>query len=262
MLQKQKGNIFIGIVATVVIMTMIYFLFVPQVKQRMNKQKIPSPLASQLSEHTNIPVPPLEKEKYDGVFSWTTKVDIKENPFNTEASDIGNGFKFKEREKKPVPEINADLKEPQIAIQEKTNIFDETPTGYAFPIKSDYLDGYPYNHDKGSLLLTVDNTNNKTDLIIYLFRLADITNKERITPQFSRAIYVKHNEKFVIDDLMSGVYNLRWLELNSGKASEYQPFELYKDNKYQYNRYFKFNENHKKEFKKIPLSAFYTKTSH
>lgn len=258
MRNSQKGNIFIGLIATIIIFTMIYFLFVPQVQQRFKKQEIPSPLANQLSERTNIPVPPLQKEKYDGALSWTTRVDITENPFNTEAGDIGSSFKFTER-KKVQPNINDDLKEPPLKVEEKTNIFDETPTGYAFPAHSDYLDGYPYNHDNGSLLLTIDNTENKTDLIIYLFRISDISSKDIKKPQFSRAIFVKHKEKMIVDDLISGVYTLRWLELNSGKASEYPAFDLYKDNKYQYNRYFKFNEAVNANFKKIPLTAFYTK---
>lgn len=251
----QKGNIFIGIIATIIILTMIYFLFVPQVKKKLNKQQeIPSTLANNLSEQSNIPVPELQKKEYDGAFSWTNKVDITENPFNTEASDIGADFKFKERSKDA--NINADLKEPA-AKKPKSNIFNETPTGYDFPLKSGFLDGYPYNHDKGTLLLTVDNSENKTDLIIYIYRISDVNNKAIQRPTFSRAFYVKSEDKFVINDLQSGVYNLRWLELNTGNAKEYKQFELHKDNKYQYNRYFKFNGNSDKHMTKIPLSAFY-----
>lgn len=260
MVSNQKGNVFIGIVATFLIISMVYFLLVPDSKEKeAEKEPLPSPLSESLSESTNIPLPQHPKQPYDGKFSWTNKVDLTENPFGSSDSDLSSQFKFPE--KKIQPDINQDLKEPQPAPEKITNIFAETPTGYAFPAKSDYLDGYPYNHDKGSMLVTIDNTVNHSDLLVYLFRISDVTNKEVKKPTFSRAIYVKHGETIVVDDLISGVYSLRWLQLDTGTAYEYQTFDLYKDNKFQYNRFFKFSHSNHGNLKKVPLTAFYPRTA-
>lgn len=258
MVKHQKGNIFIGIVATIFIMTMVYFLLVPESNdKKKNKEPLPSPLTEHLSESTNIPAPKMPVAPYEGSFSWTNKVDITENPFGESNASLSKTFSFSEKQKRE--NINQDLVEPKHTVEKVTNIFNDTPTGYAFPAQSDYLDGYPYNHDNGTMLITIDNTENQSDLLVYLFRLSDVTNKDVKNPIFSRAIYVKNGEKLVVNDLISGVYSLRWLQLDSGAAYEYHNFDLYKDNKYQYNRFFKFNHKTQVNLKKIPLNAFYAK---
>lgn len=258
MIKHQKGNIFIGIVATVVIMTMVYLLLVPESKAKdKNKEPLPSPLTEHLSKSTNIPAPKMPAAPYDGTFSWTNKVDITENPFGESDASLSKTFSFPDKPKKE--NINQDLVEPKPMAEKVTNIFSDTPTGYAFPVKSDFLDGYPYNHDNGSMMVTIDNTSNQSDLLVYLFRHSDVTNKQVSKPVFSRAVFVKSKELFVVDDLISGVYSLRWLQLDSGTAYEYHSFDLYKDNKYKYNRFFKFHQSHQKDLKKIPLTAFYSK---
>jgi hypothetical protein len=254
----HRGNVFIGLVATVLIFSMVYFLFVPKVKDRFTKQQeIPSKLASDLSQQTNIPTPDLPKKEYDGVFSWTNKVDITENPFNSDSSDISSSFKFKERSIEQ--DINADLVKENSKKVNKFNIFEETPTGYAFPSQSGYLDGYSYLFDKGSLLLTIDNSGNQTDLLIKLIRIGaiDSTSKGNTTPILARVIYVKHNEKITLNDLDSGIYRIDWLDLSNGQAYQYKNFQLYQDNRFQYNRYFKFNQQPNKDLKTIPMSNFY-----
>lgn len=252
----QKGNIFLGFIVTFIIISMIYFLIVPEAKNRADKNNPqPSELAKQISESNNLPLPEQPKQAYDGSFSWTNKVDITENPFGNPEADLSNTFKFPERKKVPQ---DTQLTTPTHEIIEVSNVFKDTPTGYDFPRESGYLDGFPYKFDKGSLLLTVNAEATKTDIMIYLFRLNNIQKTEKHSPLFARAIFIKHGESFVVNDLESGIYSLRWLELNSGNAYEYPKFEIYQDNKFKYNRYFKFNGTKTKSFKTIPLSSFYS----
>lgn len=230
---NQSGNALITLIFAVIIATVIYFLIVPEAKRKLEaeeKEKLPSPLAQNLGEANNRPLPEKEKDNYSGVLSWTNMDDITINPFENSS-----------KQQEDAENSKKEIKEKKHKIQEPNNLITSTPLGLPFPKKSDYIIGYPINHTNGTLTTSIDNSKGDSDLMVVLNHHNKINQSFSEESKISRAFFVKKGDKFDVVSLDSGAYSMRWIRLKDGAQAPTQPFLLYKDVKFQYNRVLKFN---------------------
>ena len=92
--------------------------------------------------------------------------------------------------------------------------------GVPWPTISGYVPGYPRKLTSGQSTLTVDNSQNDSDVFAKLFSLGE---KSRV---LARAFFIPGGSKFTIESLERGRYDLRYRNLSSGVFVKSEPFEL------------------------------------
>jgi hypothetical protein len=96
--------------------------------------------------------------------------------------------------------------------------------GSAFPVGSGYVNGYAQSATDGSSILKVDNSKNDGNAFIKLV----IAGSKKSDPPI-RAAFIKAGESFTMDNIKSGIYELKYQNLTSGQKSLSQSFELKED---------------------------------
>ena len=84
------------------------------------------------------------------------------------------------------------------------------PNGQAWPVGSGYLAGYELLNDGGLSEITVDNSQNDTDMFVKLFSL------DGVTAQPVRTFFVRARSRFPLVHLTTGTYDLRYRNLGNG----------------------------------------------
>ncbi len=84
------------------------------------------------------------------------------------------------------------------------------PNGRPWPAAAGYVDGYPLLNNEGEGSLTVDNSSNDSDAFVKL------VSQGGDQPQVVRHIYVPAFQRFTVDRLPPGQYDLRYRNLASG----------------------------------------------
>lgn len=79
------------------------------------------------------------------------------------------------------------------------------PNGEPWPVRSGYLDGYKTDNFGGYTQITLDNSGNAADVFAKLF---DVEKNQNV-----RQVFVLAREKFLIDKLTTGNYELRYQAL-------------------------------------------------
>jgi hypothetical protein len=92
--------------------------------------------------------------------------------------------------------------------------------GSPFPAKSSYISGYPLKFSDGYSSLTIDNSQNDSDIFIKLFSL----DSQRPTPV--RVFFILANGQFKVENVRVGKYDVRYRNLDSGYLSRSDPFDL------------------------------------
>lgn len=92
--------------------------------------------------------------------------------------------------------------------------------GVPFPSTSSYIDGYPIQATDGYSNVIVDNLQNNSDVFVKLFTLD--TNP----PTPVRVFFIRAKEKFTIEDIKAGKYDVRYRDLDSGALARTDPFDL------------------------------------
>jgi hypothetical protein len=92
--------------------------------------------------------------------------------------------------------------------------------GVPFPSASSYIDGYPIQATDGYSNVIVDNSQNDSDVFVKLFTLD--TNP----PAPVRVFFVRAGEKFTIENIKAGNYDVRYRDLDSGALARTDPFDL------------------------------------
>lgn len=87
------------------------------------------------------------------------------------------------------------------------------PNGRPWPEGAGYVDGYPLLGGDGEGSLTVDNSNNDSDAFVKL------VSQDGGQPQVVRHIYVPAFQRFTVDRLAPGQYDLRYRNLASGSLA-------------------------------------------
>jgi DnaJ-domain-containing protein 1 len=92
--------------------------------------------------------------------------------------------------------------------------------GTPFPINSGYVDSYPYMLVDGYSKITIDNTRNNFDVFIKLFSLDDDKS------QPVRVVFIRAKERFTMEKMRAGNYDVRYRNLNTGVLARSEPLQL------------------------------------
>lgn len=82
--------------------------------------------------------------------------------------------------------------------------------GMPFPETSGYMKGYEQAFTDGRTQMTIDNTENDHDIYIKLYNL------DMATPALASVFFVKANDKFTVESITPGSYELRYHNLDNG----------------------------------------------
>jgi hypothetical protein len=94
------------------------------------------------------------------------------------------------------------------------------PNGEAWPTVAGYVKGYKKLHTNGLSSVTVDNTQNDSDVFVKLVSL------EGAAAYPVRQFYIPAHSKFTINKVNAGSYDVRYRDLNSGGLSRSESFNL------------------------------------
>jgi hypothetical protein len=92
--------------------------------------------------------------------------------------------------------------------------------GTPFPTKSGYLKGYPALSVGGYSSVTVDNSQNSSDVFVKLFTL------DTTPPKAASVFFIRAHDKFTVTDVQPGNYDIRYRDLTSGGLSRTEQFNL------------------------------------
>jgi curved DNA-binding protein CbpA len=92
--------------------------------------------------------------------------------------------------------------------------------GALWPTKSGYVKGYRRQNADGYSTLTVDNTQNASDVFVKIYSLAGVP------PKSVRAVFIRANDSFTLKKLRPGLYDVRYRDLDSGALSRSDPFSI------------------------------------
>lgn len=94
------------------------------------------------------------------------------------------------------------------------------PNGEAWPTVAGYVRGYKKLHTNGLSSVTVDNTQNNSDVFVKLVSL------EGAEAYPVRQFYIPAYSKFTVNKVKAGSYDVRYRDLNSGGLSRSESFSL------------------------------------
>jgi DnaJ domain len=92
--------------------------------------------------------------------------------------------------------------------------------GTPFPSASGYIKGYSRKLTDGYSTVTVDNSQNNSDVFVKLFSL-NATN-----PMPIRVFFIRAGEAFTVENIKTGTYDVRTRDLDSGRLSRTEQFTL------------------------------------
>ena len=90
----------------------------------------------------------------------------------------------------------------------------------SWPKTASYLPGYEQHNANGLSSVTIDNSQNDSDVMVKLFYL------EREKPHPVRTFYIPAHGTFKVDGVSAGKYDIRFRELQSGLLSRSDAFDL------------------------------------
>jgi len=94
------------------------------------------------------------------------------------------------------------------------------PNGQPWPISAGYIDGYDKLNAQGKSSITVDNTQNDSDVFVKLFAL------DTQQPSPVRHFYIPANSSFTINKVNVGNYDVRYQDLSTGALSRTEQFQI------------------------------------
>jgi hypothetical protein len=94
------------------------------------------------------------------------------------------------------------------------------PNGSAWPQTSGYVEGYPLLNSDGHSSLTIDNSNNNSDVFLKLVSL-DGTSETNV-----RQVFISASQSFTMSDISPGSYEIRYRDLASGHLSRSEVMEI------------------------------------
>jgi hypothetical protein len=105
------------------------------------------------------------------------------------------------------------------------------PNGEGWPLQADYVDGYPRINDDGLSQVTIDNSQNDSDVFVKVVSL-DGPNALPV-----RTLFIPSHERFTVATLTAGSYDVRYRDLKTGRLSRSEPFSLVEVPTYNGTRY-------------------------
>lgn len=92
--------------------------------------------------------------------------------------------------------------------------------GVPFPATSGYIQGYPVRATGGYSTVTVDNSQNDSNVFVKLFTL------DTSPPKPARVFFIPAYKTFTVKNVKAGNYDVRYRDLNSGGLSRTDEFNL------------------------------------
>lgn len=114
------------------------------------------------------------------------------------------------------PSLADDSRQPAPLWKKPTN----APNGKPWPTESGYIEGYPRLNVGGGASIIADNTGGTADLMLKLI------DRERTPMTAVRIVFVKAKSQFQMNRVKSGQYDVRYLNLDSGRIRKSQTFEV------------------------------------
>jgi hypothetical protein len=94
------------------------------------------------------------------------------------------------------------------------------PSGEPWPVTSGYIQGYKRLNTRGLSVVTVDNNQNNSDVFV---KLVDLTSAQ---PVAVRVFFIRAHEQFRLMNVRTGIYDIRYRDLDSGVISKSESFKL------------------------------------
>lgn len=110
--------------------------------------------------------------------------------------------------------VEADTPQPKVS---KTRL---APNGKPFPNRPKHLDGYPKLNTDGLSTITVDNSQNDSDIFGKLYYL-DVD-----TPKAVRYFFIPAYGGLILRDVTKGNYDIRYKDLDTDQIAKSEPFEV------------------------------------
>lgn len=107
----------------------------------------------------------------------------------------------------------------------------KTPNGEAWPATAAYVRGFPIDHADGLSRVTVDNSQNDSDVFVKLVSL-DGQNAFPV-----RSFFIPSHGSFTLNEVTAGRYDIRYRDLDSGHLSRSEQFDLEEVQEYNGTRY-------------------------
>lgn len=128
---------------------------------------------------------------------------------------------FTQKESKAVSKITSSVK--NYAGQKQPAYYERplyAPNGEAWPKVAGYVKGYKKLNTNGLSSVTVDNSQNDSDVFVKLVSL----NGEKASP--ARQFFIPAYGKFTVNKVTAGSYDVRYRDLSSGSLSRSESFNL------------------------------------
>lgn len=90
------------------------------------------------------------------------------------------------------------------------------PNGLIWPSKAGYLKNVEKLNNDGLSKVTVDNTENSSDVFVKLISLDGTAG--RMSPFTTRSFYIPAQKEFALEDIRPGLYEIRYQNLESGRS--------------------------------------------
>lgn len=100
----------------------------------------------------------------------------------------------------------------------------KAPNGEDWPKKASYIKGYIKENNNGLSKLTINNSQNNSDIFV---KLCDISTNP---PHRVRHIFIPAGQQFTIRNISSGIYDVRYKDLNTGKNAKSESVQLEETN--------------------------------
>ena len=94
------------------------------------------------------------------------------------------------------------------------------PNGRAWPVRANYIPGYPQLAGGGLSSVTVDNRRNSSDVFLKLVSL------NQVAAYPVRVCFIPAHSQFTFQKVAAGTYDVRYRDLESGGYSKTEPFTL------------------------------------
>lgn len=105
------------------------------------------------------------------------------------------------------------------------------PNGAPWPAVAGYVSDYPHSNTSGISKVTIDNSANDADVFVKLVERTVLAN---IT---ARVFFISAGERFTLNRVSPGQYDIRYKDLNTGALARTDPFEVQELETYQGTRY-------------------------
>jgi len=106
---------------------------------------------------------------------------------------------------------------PVIPAYERLNT---APNGNSWPDSSGYVNGYQRLHSDGLSTVTIDNSQNDSDVFVKLVSL------DSALAYPVRQFYISAFSSFTLNKITAGTYDIRYRDLDSGSLSRSEAFNL------------------------------------